>query len=132
MSNARGTERRRASEKIRVTPRAKGVIAHKAMEAGCAMSELVEQTFEGTAPRARGGIRRLPVDTKTYLRATEEAEKRGCSVEALLADLLPTQRHAISPCRYCGKTVRNPTDKHRWHKLDCALYADKGFKVRAK
>lgn len=104
------------------------MIAHKAMEAGCAMSELVERTFDGDPPPVESGRQLITVSPATYAMAIAESERRGCSVGTLIADILPGTKHPVAPCRNCGKTMRQPTLRHRWHRTACVLYADRDMK----
>ena len=57
------------------------------------------------------------------------ADAKGMTMSALVEELLPNDQYATGACRYCEKTVRQPTRRHRFHAAGCVLWADRDYRV---
>lgn len=68
----------------------------------------------------------IRVENHVHAKLLQESIRRGCTMSDLVDEMLPGYR--MAPCRYCKRNMRQPTQRHRWHWEECALFEDKDLR----
>lgn len=69
----------------------------------------------------------IRVDDETHALLQIESRRRNMTMSDIVREFQPG--HKVSPCRYCRRWMRQPTQKHRWHMEDCVLHQDSDYRA---
>ena len=84
--------------------------------------------MSGSEKRRAATLVRVTLETRARLEAERDA--RGLrSFDQLIEELLPKDQQKTGTCNYCGVTMRQPGNRHRYHSAKCALWKDKEYPV---